>query len=208
MRGVVRLEALRALAAEIDASVPDLKSKTEIHQVPPDYKAGWPRVAVIAGGAMRYEPRQEYVKTRVSDSAIVVNVGSWITTAQIRLGCATPAERFALEEKLTEMFWRVENQPGLLLTTVTACPHLGDILASWDIGDTDWADEFAFSSQYWTVLSLDAVIPALVTREGVYSLNELRLGVTDDFSLPETSAAFDTLTQKVTVNQDGTVTPI
>lgn len=205
---VVRLEALRRLGAEIEAAIPELVGKVEIHQVPPDYKIGFPRVAIVAGASMRYQARQEGFVTRVSSSAIVVNVGSWSTVVQLRLYCATPASRYELEDKLTNLFWRVENQPGLLLTTVTACPQLGDILASWDIGDTDWDDEAAFSSQYFSVLTLDACIPALVTRAGVYSLNELRLGVTDDFGLAETSAAFDTITAKFTVNSDGTVTPI
>lgn len=208
MSGIVKLEALRILMAEIDTAIPELKSKTEVHQVPPDYKSGFPRVAIVAGGKFRYQARQEAEHIRVSPSAIVVNVGSWSTTAQLRLACATPFERHALEQKLESLFWRTENRPGVLLTTVTECPALGDILASFDIGDTDWEDEAAFASLYWSVLSLDVTIPALVTRAGVYSLNELRMGITDDFGLAETSAAFDTLTQKVSINEDGTVTPI
>ena len=208
MRGIVKLEALKRLGEFIESQIPELKAKTEIHQVPPDYKLGFPRLAIVAGGRFQYEARQEGVVTRSSPTAIVVNVGSWNTTVQLRLACATPAQRYDLEDRLASLFWREENRPAVLLTTVTACPQLGDILAAWDIGDTDWNDEMAFSSQFWSVLSLDATIPALVTREGVYSIDELRLGITDDFSTPETSAAFDLLTTKVRVNEDGTVTPL
>jgi len=204
----VRQEALRRLGAEIEAAIPELVGKVEIHQVPPDYKQGFPKVAIVAGASMRYQARQEGVVIRTSASTVVVNVGSWATVVQLRLYCATPASRYDLEEKLTSLFWRGENQPGLLLTTVTACPQLGDILASWDIGETDWDDEAAMSSLHYAVLTLNACIPALVVRTGVYSLDEIRLGVTDDFELPATSEAFDTITTKVSINEDGTVTPI
>jgi len=208
VRAIVKLEALKALGAFIESQIPELKGKTEIHQVPPDYKMGFPRLAIVAGGRYRYEPRQEGYVTRTSATAIVVNVGSWETVVQLRLACATPAQRYDLEDRLSALFWRVENRPAVLLTTVTACQQLGDILAAWDIGDTDWNDEMAFSSQFWSVLTLEATIPALVTREGIYSLDELRLGITDEFDTPETSAAFDALATKVLLNEDGTVTPI
>jgi hypothetical protein len=94
------------------------------------------------------------------------------------------------------------------LTSVTACPQLGDIVAAWELGDTDWDEEMAFSSQFWSVLTLDATIPALAIREGVYTINELRFGLTAEFSTPNTSEAFDRLPHVVRINEDGTVTPI
>ena len=66
----------------------------------------------------------------------------------------------------------------------------------------------AFSSQHWAVAEVSGVIPVLVTRRGVYSLNELRLGLTHDFTIPKTSAGFDTVVPVVKINQDGTLTRI
>ena len=140
--------------------------------------------------------------------SLVVSLGCWETTVQLRLACATLADRYALEESLTERWMQREGAPGVLCTTVTTCPLLGDVLASWTLDDSDWTDDMAFSSQHWAVAEVSGVIPVLVTRRGVYSLNELRLGLTNDFTIPETSAGFDTVVPVVKINEDGTVTRV
>ena len=213
MRAVVRLEALTTLRATIEAAVPELRDHVEIVQVPPDQPLTFPSLAIV-GTKYRYVPFQEDAARDADDeeirpdpTSLVVNLGCWETTVQLRLATTTIAERFALQETLTEMFMQREGAPGILCTTVTACPALGNILASWVINDGDWEDDKAFSSQHWATLDIDGTIPVLVTRRGVYTLDDLRLGITRDFAIPRTSAGFDAL-PVVTINEDGSITRI
>jgi hypothetical protein len=210
MSGVVKLEAFNTLQAAIEAHIPELRDHVEVVQAPPDQGLSFPSLAIVTG-KLRHYFAQEGVVAQPTNHSAVVCVGAWQGTVQLRLACATPGARYELEERLTGpegLFFRVEDQPGLLLTQVTACPQLGNILASWDLDDSAWDEEYAFSSQEWAVLNLQATIPALALRDGVYTIKELRFGVTNDFSTPETSAAFDRLPLTVRVNEDGTITPL
>ena len=212
MRAVVRLEALKSLGAAIELGISELRGHVEIVQVPPEQKLTFPSLALV-GSKYRYTPFQEAEATddagdtvEPDEQSLVVSLGCWETTVQMRLACATLADRYALEESLTELWMQREGAPGVLCTTVTACPLLGNILASWTLDDSDWADDMAFSSQHWAVAEVSGVIPVLVTRRGVYSLDERRLGLTNDFTIPETSAGFDTVVPVVKINENGTVT--
>ena len=212
MRAVVRLEALKSLGAAIELGISELRDHVEIVQVPPEQKLTFPSLALV-GSKYRYTPFQEAEATddtgdtiEPDESSLVVSLGCWETTVQMRLACATLADRYALEESLTELWMQREGAPGVLCTTVTACPLLGNVLASWTLNDSDWTDDMAFSSQHWAVAEIEGVIPVLVTRRGVYSLDELRLGLTNDFTIPATSAGFDTVVPVVKINENGTVT--
>jgi len=140
-----------------------------------------------------------------------MNVGRHEATIQLRLAAATLAERYALEEKLVDLFLRSPMRPGVLLTTVTAAAEYGDFLAAWEFDEDEWNDEKAFDSQFWAVATLTGVIPALVTRVGTYELKELRLGLTGDFKTAYTAASFDTspaTVEVVRINQDGTLSKV
>ena len=213
MRAVVRLEALKTLGAIIEAAIPELRDHVEIVQVPPEQKLTFPSLAIV-GTKFRYVPFQEDVAVdadgaavKPDESTLVVSLGCWETTVQLRLACATLADRYALQESLFELWMQREGAPGVLCTTVTACPALGSILAAWTLDDSDWTDDMAFSSQHWAVLEVSGVIPVLVTRRGVYTVDELLLGLTRDFSIPVTAAGFKTM-PVVEINADGTVTPV
>lgn len=210
MSGVVKLEAFNTLAAAIEAHVPELRNHVEVVQAPPDQHLTFPSLAIIPG-KLAHHFSQEGVVAQPTNHSAVVCVGSWDGAVQLRLACATLGTRYQLEERLTGpegLFFREEDRPGILLTEVTACPQLGNILAAWDLDESSWEEEYAFSAQEWAVINLRVCIPALALREGVYTINELRFGVTSNFSTPETSAAFDGIPGIVRVNEDGTITPL
>lgn len=207
-RGIVKLEAFRSLKAHIEAAIPELRDKVVTVQTPPDQHLKFPSLAIVAGGSFRHSFAQEDIVALPTNHSAVVCVGAWETTVQLRLACATEFSRFDYEERLSDLFFQREDSPGLILTQVTACPQLGDILASWDLGNSSWDEEYAFSAQEWAVLTIQATIPALALREGVYTIDDLRLGLTGDFSIATTSAAFDTLPNLVQVNEDGTITTL
>ena len=205
---IVRLEAYRRLALQIEAAIPDLRDQTRVMQVPPDQSWAAPCLAIIPPEKHAFYRQQESEHDKPTPSSLVVEVGWWTGTAQLRLAHATPAQRNEFEEKITQLFWQRENAGGVLLSPVTACRDYGRFTASWELEDSGWDDEFAFSSQHWSVSELSVTIPALVTRQGVYAIDDLRLGLTQDFTTPATSAAFDAMPGHVRVNEDGTITPL
>jgi hypothetical protein len=214
MRAVVRLEAFKSLIATIEAAIPELRGHIELVQVPPEQHLTFPSLAIVAGSHFRYDQSQEDEARddegnaiQPDASSLVANLGAWETTVQFELACATLADRYAYEETLTELFNQRQGARGVLLTTVTSCPALGHILASWTLNDTGWKDDKAFSSQHWAVLEVDGTIPVLVTRRGTYTFEELRLGLTRDLSIPATPAGFSSV-PVVEINADGTVTRI
>lgn len=212
-RGIVKLEAFRSLKAYIASQIPELAQgpggadRIIVTQTPPEQHVHFPSLAIVPG-RFRLESCDEDIHSTPTMAKAVVVVGAWQTTVQLRLAHATEYQRYELEERLTDLFFQTEGRRGILLTEVTACPQLGDILASWDLQDEEWQEEFAFSSQEWAMLTLQGTIPALATRDGVYTIDELRLGITTDFNIPATSAGFDTIPGIVRINEDGTITPL
>lgn len=208
MGSVIKLEALRGLESAIVAGIPALAGNTTIVQEPPDQKVRFPSLAIIPAGSPRFRFCYDQVHSRPTSSSIVAQVGTWEGSLQIRLAHANMHKRYEIQQEIENLFLQREGAPGVLLTTITTVDNIADFLVSWDMDDGGWEEEFAFSSQEWAVTTLDYVIPALVRREGVFSIEDLRLGVTTDFNVPATSVAFDGLAHKYRINDDGTVTPI
>ena len=205
---VIKLEALRALVRAIEAAVPTLTMHTYAGQAPPSKAICLPSLAIMVSGA-GYEANQETVAFSETGSSICVfNVGMHKLNVQLRLACATLGERYEIENKIINAFLATELHPGVLLTTVTACEDLGDFLAAWELEGSEWRDEKAFDNQYWSVTEVLGQVPALVTRTGVYTIDELKLGLTEDFSA-FTSETFDTSSnvEVVEINEDGSITP-
>jgi hypothetical protein len=217
MSGVVKLDAIKSLVATIAAGVPELADRQDtsgnpVHpikvvQVPPDQKLKFPSLAIVPA-RFRFEPNQERVHAEPTAETAVINVGRWVCTMQFRLGCATFNDRYVLEEKLSSLFMAREDAPGVMLTQVVE-PALGDFTAAWELDDSEWEDEMAFSSQNWAMLVFTGVIPVLVTRPGIYPIDTLRVGFTHDF---ETAFADNFTThgnlKVVQVAADGTITTV
>jgi hypothetical protein len=204
---IVRLEALRLLGAQIAAGVPELAENVRIVQVPPEQALKFPELVVI-GSHFRRVNEQESDHEKPTSSTLCVCVGHWDVTVQLRLAHATKGQRDELSEEITQCFDQRPGAPGVLVSRVVACPDVGPFYASWDLDNADWDDEMAFSSQYWSTCTLTGWIPALVTRQGVYNLDHLYLGLTNDFSVPATSSGFESLPGIVEIAADGTITSV
>lgn len=207
--GVVRLEAMRGLQNAIVTAAPKLEGHIFVGQAPPDKKACFPAL-VIDPVRFRYFPDQADEHFDSGADRVVLRVGRHEGTIQLRLGAATFGERCELEQKLLDLFLSQEMRPGVLLTEITACPDLGDFVAAWEFEDDQWSDERAFDKEYWSIMTVTAQIPALVARGGVYRIEDLRLGITDDFVTAYTSSTFDTSSKvkRVRINENGTLTPL
>lgn len=204
---IVRLEALRLLGDQIARGVPELAENVRIVQVPPEQAVKFPELVAIGSNYRRINEKSDE-HSRPTDSTLCMCVGHWEVTVQLRLAHATKGQRDELSEKITQCFDQREGAPGVLVSRVVTCLDVGPFYASWDMDNASWDDEMAFSSQYWSTTTLTGWIPALVIRDGIYNLDHLQLGLTRDFSIPATSAGFETIPRIVEINPDGTVTPV
>lgn len=211
---VIRYEALTALQTAIAAAVPELvgADKIVIAWAPPEKTACMPALAIIPT-RWKYLPDQEceHFMDPLTTS-VVYDVGRHEATIQLRLVAATPGERMTIEQKLIDLFLSQEGRPGILVTTISAVttPEIRDWFCSWELEGDEWRSEKAFTNQLWSVCEITATLPALVTRAGVYTIDDLRLGITADFATTFNSATFDTSEgiERVQVNQDGTYSPL
>lgn len=204
---VVKLEALNALEAAIVCAVPELKGNICVGQAAPGHKLSFPSMAIIPV-RWRYEPNQEQEHVQVNDTTAVVRVGAWRATVQFRLGHKTSIQRAALEDEITSLFLSSEMRPGILLTRVVSAPCLGRFTAAWELDSTEWDDEAAFDQQFYSVMAVDGVLPALATMRGRPTIRNLELGLAFTPVSP-TSSTFNTdpRIDVVRVNADGTITP-
>lgn len=202
---VLRLEAFKLLAATIAAAVPGLE--LVLFQRQGGKKECTPNLAVTPVGKFRYEPDQEQEYFVPNASHVVLNVGRHEGAVQLRLAAASPTELAETQQQILDLFLGTEGHPGVLLTPVTACEALGKVLAAWELEDDEWDFGKAFDNRFESVILLTGLIPALVTRPGVYAIEHLQLGLTGDFATPFTPSTFTGL-DVVEVQQDGSFVPV
>lgn len=203
---VIKLEALNKLKEAIEVGVPELCGRIHAGVSPPNHQEEFPCLTINVAGPWRYEPEQEqeYNEPAVLANALVVCVGEWQATVQLALQTATLDERYQLEQKLTDLFLSTEGHAGVLLTVVTNCPELGDFLASWEFDDVEWEDEMVFSARTGATIVCTALVPALITRGGVYTIEDLRLGIGDLGSDADADTFVSTETvEVVSVDENG-----
>lgn len=209
---VLRYEAFKALETAIETFAPELVGKIVIAWAPPEKAACYPALAIIPT-KWKYFPDQESEHFMdETETTVVYNVGRHEAIVQLRLQATTPYERMAIQQKLIDMFLSQEGRPGVLVTSISEAttPEIRDWFCSWELEADEWRSEKAFSNQLWSVCEINATLPALVTRAGVYTIDSLRLGITADFETTFNSATFDTSEgiERVQVNDDGTYSPI
>jgi len=203
---VVRLEAFRALQRAIEAAIPGL----EIVLVQKASGAECLPNLVITPVRFRYIPDQEEIVFEPDNQHIVLNVGRHEGTIQFRIAATNLQKRYELEQALLDVFLGWEGHPGVLSTQVTACPSLGNFLASWELEDDEWDNAKTFDNRYESVLVITGIIPALVTRGGVPTVQQLQFGLTADFEKTFTPTTFTAANgvELVQITESGTIAAI
>ena len=208
---VVKIEALKYLADLLKAAIPELEGKICVGQAMPNHDLAFPSLAIVPVGRWRFIPDQDGDDTGVSPlpDRVVMNVGRHDVTIQLQLACATQDQRYELEQQIERFFLGTELHPGVVFGAVNACEDdVGEFVASFMLDDSEWQDGKAFQQQSWSYIDVLASIPALVTRAGVYTMNEIQLGLTEVFSPNPTSATFttDATIERIVVQDDGSIT--
>lgn len=207
---IIRLEALKQLSAAISCEIPELDGNICEGQADASHKLAFPHL-VLKPIRWTYVPHQA---EEVYDSApdrVVMNVGAWEGEVQLILGHKHAYGRYELEQELLDLFLSTPMQPGILNTPVLACREkLGPFTASWELDADAWQNEAAFDQQFYSTLFITGILPALVTRKDAYTIEQLQLGLTEDFDVSVNAQTLNTLSQidVVQVNSDGTIQPV
>ena len=208
---IIKIEALKYLAAELATLVPELEGHICVGAALPNHDLALPSLAIVPAGGWRWSADQEDEVGSLGPDRAVVRVGVHEVTLQLQLSAATPEERYVLEQAIEQAFFATEGHAGIIFGDVKACEDdFGVFQASFMLDETTWRDGKAFTNQLWSYLEVHGSIPALATRAGAYAMNEIRLGLTEVFDTTVTIATFttDTDIERVRVNADGTITAL
>lgn len=199
---VIRTHAMDKLIAILTEAVPELADHI-CKMGEPHLKRTWPTLQIIPI-RFRYYPQQEHEHKGLSHSVAVFDVGRHQGTIQLRLGANTPAQRWDLEDKILNVFLSQEGRPGVLVTTIE---EVHDAVVAWELEDDEWNNEKVFTKEFYSILTVRAQIPALITREGVYTIEAIRLSLTEDLSTEFTDLPTSAI-ETVEIDEDGNLTPL
>ena len=208
---VIRLCALEALAEYLVELIPELEDRICIGVPPNSHEQTTPSLTI---NPMRwgFEPGEIEELDLDTPGVSVRRVGHHEATIQIRVLAATPGERDELTQQVVDAFLGFEDEdgwphPGTILARVSEC-GLVPWTACFDLERDEWVNLRAFENQYEGLVEAGARIPALGTKEGVYTIDTLHLGITSDFTTTFSAATMIPPTvEVVTINEDGTIEP-
>lgn len=163
----------------------------------------WPNLQIIPI-RFTYHPMQEFAHKNLGVSRAVFDVGRHQGTVQLRLGATTPAERWELEDKILNVFLQEEGRPGVLVTTIE---QVHDAVVAWELEEDAWDNEKVFAKEFYSTLTVRVQIPALFVREGVYTIEAIRLSLTEDLRTDYTDLP-DSAIETVEIDEDGNLTPL
>ncbi|HUS27606.1 MAG TPA: hypothetical protein VMZ53_03835 [Kofleriaceae bacterium] len=212
MSGVVRIEALRAFEALIEARVPELAGHVCTGVAPSSEHETVPNLS-IQPTKWTYEPNQAGEHTTLPGNVVVWDVGQHTCAAVLSIVAASPAQRWEIEAKVLDLFLSSVHpltgmhRPGVIVLPVSACPQLGAWFAAFELESDEWSDTLALDRRYESRIVINLVIPALVTEAPIYTINELILGVTEDMTTVFTPAtAIPPAVELVSINEAGAIT--
>jgi len=199
---VIRIEALRRLAALIQTSVPALKGRVCGGRAEAPKRLAFPHLSIFAV-RFNYFPDQAELAKTLGNSRAVYNVGRVEGTVQFRLGATSANQRYELEQAIMEnVFWSDIERPGIVVFQVPDC-H--DAVVAFELDSDEWSDERAFDKKWYSVMTAALQLPALVTKGSVYDMEEIRLTLTEDLSTPIVTVP-PSEKETVSIAEDGSVT--
>lgn len=189
MAGVVRKAALDALASVIRDATDGAFSDHAIHveDAEPDVEACWPNLVINTMGSFSFEPFDADDVEGVTSDTATVHVGDFTGRVRIRLGAKFKPERTKIGEAILQEFLKTPGKPGVLVVQLTGL-KIGPVTLSASIpvafrlDTTEWEEEMVFERKRFQDLAVDVEIPALVTWERTYDINNLVVAFTEDMT--------------------------
>lgn len=198
---VLRTYALSKFAECLGNRIPELKGKISGGPCEAPKARVWPHLNIWPI-RFTYYPDQAAEHVELGATRMLMNVGRHEGTVQLRLGAATHLQRMELEQKVLDVFLGQVGRPGIIVIPVPEC-H--DAIVAWELDDDEWVNELAFANKWFSIMTVRVQIPALVVRESVYELSDLRVSLTEDL---ETDVADIPASEvdTVSIDEDGVLT--
>lgn len=203
--GVVRIEALRALAALIGAAVPELDGRVCTGVAPSSEYEQLPNVSINLS-RWTFDPDGTHEHATLPGNVLVWNVGQHACAMTISVLASSPAQRWTIEAKIIDLFLAAESDDGFLrsgviVIPITSLPELSTWVASFELESDEWSDTFAEDRRYESRIVCNGIIPALTIARPVYTIQSLLLGV----EVAASSTAQASGVELFTINEDGSI---
>lgn len=219
----IKLCALERLGVAIEREVPALRGRVCTGPANRNHNREFPHLAIIPesfkflpldGDAV--DPRTGLVR-EPTPGTVIEQVGEWIGTIRLELGAANSAQRAQLEDLIERAFLsgsgstvdplypdRAKHmRAGVILIDAPDC--YGARMA-FLIDEDSWSQEMVFSDEWYSIIRIDAELPALVPRYGVTPMTDVRIYLTESMETQVAGQPLPADTEKVKINPDGTVT--
>lgn len=203
---VVKIEALRALAAYIELQIPELAGRTSPGVATSSQDEPLPSLGIEPDGQWDFDRYQATPHAVLPGNQVVYLVGWHEGPLVLSLVTATPGERFTLEHQIVDLFQGGLHPltgmsiPGSITIAVTSCPALSAWSCSFDLEGTHWIESHDMDRRYESRIVLSATVPALTLRRAVYTIDQLLVAI--GARQPSPGAPPPEL---VKINPDGTV---
>lgn len=197
------------LADYIGRKIPEFKHIHSVLAEPEEINAYPCAVISASQSSLAFHPEQERSELETGDDSEVVCVGNWTGTFEVRIHETTPAGRDALEARVTELFLEREGAPGTLVLespplVVQGVGTLYRAPIAYDIVESEWREELAFSKKRFAFIDVEVVLPALMHRQDRPRIQQLILAVSNDLDAVIT----DPSVTQYEVSEDGDLTQV
>jgi hypothetical protein len=167
-------------------------------------QAKFPAVRVLPG-KFSFMPWQDREVDDTFPDDLILQVGTFEGTVELRATGRSPEEREAVQDAVTDAFLQRVGAPGVLVAytepvQISRQAVLYSAPAAFELSDEDWRDELVWAKRRYAFLTLDAQYPALVDRK-VPTIETLVLSFDLDIEDPPV------IDHEVQVHQDGSATP-
>lgn len=202
---LIKLEAARAIAAVLDAAIPELTGRCDAAHADEEEQADFPSLRVIPRRFTFQASDEEIIElddATLWDKALC-NIGDFEGQFEIRIYSEYAHKRAELEAKVLEVFFANEGAPGLFAKTAPVKLRgeqtLYEAPVAVHLDSTEWDEELVFAKKRYSFLLADAQFPALALRDEV----------TTDILISEiaTDLAEDAPLEQVRITEEGELKP-
>lgn len=200
----IKSVAAAVLAAHIKERIPVLQHVHSVWAEPEEANA-YP-CAVIVLRRSAYEPNQAG-EVLDRDDGVVVTLGRWSATFELRLYATTPTQRGDLEQAVIDLFMEAEGLPGVIPLPlpnlfVSGAPTVYQPVVAFDITSAEWREEMAFAKKRFSFIDVDASLPVLALRNAPNIEQLVSALASQPAESPATMAS-----EEVEIDEDGTIGP-
>lgn len=192
-----------AIANYLAANVTGLSGLVSDKKEGPDKQTAFPSAA-LETDSFRFvpeDPDEVYWDEDTDDGKLVLSVGEFEGSGEIRLYCKTVPERELYEQRILDLFLSQQGSPGTLYITtpqltVNGYVALHTVEIKVRLESEEWQEEFAFENRRYSFMDISFAYPALTTRDAatIESIQLALAGLTGDAD------------ETIAIDEDGTVT--